>query len=165
MKKYALLFISIAFALFSQAQGYNPSEAPYKKDSHLPEFRILKADSTWFTDQLIPQDKPVIIMYFNPDCEHCQKEAEVLVRNREILDSAFLLLASYDSPEDIGHFVKRYKLDQFRYMAAGRDADYYLPTFFKVEKTPFIAVYSRYHRFVKAFTDGAYPEELSQLIK
>lgn len=165
MKKYVLLFLFAVTALYLKAQEYDPNTAPYKKDPKLPEIKILQADSTWFTDLLIPEDKPVIIMYFSPECGHCQIEAESLAKNKDILDSAFMVFVSYHSPGEVGDFVKKYRLDKFRYMAAGRDTEYYLPTFFRVQQTPFIAVYSKYHRLVKVFEAGASAEELSQLIK
>ena len=164
MKKYVLLSIFIAAALFSQAQQFDETP-PYKKNSALPEFKILQADSTWFTDLLIPEHKPVIIMYFSPECGHCQTEAENLAQNRDKLDSAFMLFVSYHSPEEIGDFVKKYKLDKFRYTAAGRDTEYNLPSFFRVQQTPFIAVYSKYHQLVKVFEAGANAEELSKLLQ
>lgn len=165
MKKYVLLFMLIATGLFSQAQEYDPTTAPYKKDPNLPQFKMLQADSTWFTDLLIPQNRPVIIMYFSPECGHCQIEAESLAKNKDILDSAFMVFVSYHAPEEVGAFIKKYKLDKFSHMAAGRDTEYYLPTFFRVQQTPFIAVYSKYHRLVKVFEAGASAEELSNLIQ
>ena len=44
------------------------TQAQTKVNENIPPFKILKADSTWFTAANLKKDKPVMIIYFSPDC-------------------------------------------------------------------------------------------------
>lgn len=164
MKKYVLLVVFLMVALISQAQD-DDNTPPYKKNPAIPVFKILQPDSTWFTEMHLPKDRPVVIMYFSPECGHCQVEAEDLVKHVDDLKEAFLLLVSYHTPKEIADFAKKYKLHKFPHMAMGRDTEYNLPSFFRVQQTPFVAVYSRAGKLVKTFEAGAGSAELAKLIQ
>ena len=164
MKKYVLLVAFLTGALICRAQQYDTT-APYRKNPAIPVFKILQPDSTWFTEARLPKNRPIIIMYFSPECGHCQVEAEDMVKNVDQLKNAFLLLVSYHTPKEIGDFAKKYKLNKFPHMAMGRDTEYNLPSFFRVQQTPFLAVYSKEGKLVKTFEAGAGAAELAKLVQ
>lgn len=164
MQKFLLAFmLLVVSASCANAQGTNPG-APYKKHPALPVFQILQSDSTWFTDAQIPPDRPVVIVYFSPECGHCQQEAEDLVKHMDELKKAFFVMVSYHSPSDIGQFAEKYKLAGLPNVRLGRDTAYYIPSFFQVTQTPFVAVYDKKHMLVKTFESGAGADKLSVLI-
>jgi thioredoxin-related protein len=163
MKKYVLLIAFSIGAFISQAQDYDTT-APYKKNPAIPSFKILQPDSTWFTDFDLPKNKMVIIMYFSPECGHCQLEAEDIVKHKEELKNAFFLLVSYHTPKEIGDFAHKYKLDKFPSLRMGRDTEYNLPSFFRVQYTPFLAVYNKKGLLVKTFEMGAGSDALIKLL-
>ncbi len=39
----------------------------------LPPFKMYRSDKTIFNAAESPKTKPVVLIYFDPDCEHCQK--------------------------------------------------------------------------------------------
>ncbi len=49
-----------------------PAETPVKPKP-IPDYRILTTDSVWVTPANLPKGKPVVIIYFSPDCSHCQR--------------------------------------------------------------------------------------------
>ncbi|BAV08622.1 AhpC/TSA family protein [Filimonas lacunae] len=157
---FLLLFVSHSFV---NAQAYDTT-AQYKKHPGLPVFQILQSDSTWFTDAQLPKDRPIVIIYFSPECGHCQTEAEDLVKHMEQLKSAFFVMVSFHSPADIGKFAEKYKLANLDNVRLGRDVQYYLPTFYHVQYTPFIAVYDKKRQLLKTFEMGAGFEKLNPLI-
>ena len=67
MKKFFLLLIIAVKINSVHAQDFD-TIPPYQKDSlHIPEFTVLKIDSTYTSDKIIPKDKPVVIIYFSPN--------------------------------------------------------------------------------------------------
>lgn len=164
MRKLILaILLMTGFGNLVQAQQ-SDSSAPYRKRPVLPAFQILQSDSTWFTDTKIPPNRPVVIMYFSPECGHCQLEAEDLVKHMDSLKKAFFVMVSYHSPQDIAGFAHKYKLDSLDNVRLGRDTEYYLPSFYQVTQTPFIAVYDASHKLVEIFRTGAGAEKLAAII-
>ncbi len=55
--------------------------------------------------------KPILIIYFHPECEHCQYEAQALRLNREALINTQLLMITNDNSfEQVNLFAENYKL-------------------------------------------------------
>lgn len=163
MKKYVLLIAFLAGAFMVQAQRLDSRDTAYM-NKPFPPFKILKPDSTWFTHFDLPKDRPVILMYFSPECGHCQVEAEELVKNADKLKEAFLLLVSYHTPQEVADFAKQYKLKKFPHLAMGRDTEYNLPAHFQVEQTPFMAVYNRKGVLTRIFRSGTDALTLIKLV-
>src|SRR5215213_9692518 len=53
--------------------------APYRKTPYIPSFKILTPDSSWFSRTNLQAGRPTLILYFSPDCGHCQIETEELL--------------------------------------------------------------------------------------
>ena len=77
--KFILLGIGLLiFAPLIQAQK-DSTQPAYKRFPSIPPFKILLTDSsTYFTKNDLPKKTPVMIMIFNPPCEHCQHETAEL---------------------------------------------------------------------------------------
>ncbi len=137
---------------------------PYKKNPNIPPFKIMQPDSTWFTNAKLPKKKPVVIIYFSPECGHCQLAAQEISNSYDKLKDAIFMWVSYYSVPEIKTFVKNYKLGEYKNFFFGRDPNYFLPTYFRVRFTPFMAIYDNNGQFVQSFEQGASPETLAVLI-
>ena len=73
MKKLLLFFSLIIAVGCTQAQIVNKQDI-----TKIPPFKILRPDSTYFTPANLEKNKPVMIIYFSPDCSHCQKDIPAL---------------------------------------------------------------------------------------
>jgi thioredoxin-related protein len=143
-------------------------EAPYKSDPKIPAFNIMLPDSTWFTKDQLPMSKYdyTIIVYFSPDCGHCQHEATEIVKHMDSLKNAFFVFVAYKPLEDIKGFASYYKLDQFANVRVGRDPQYFVPSFFRVTRTPFVVLYNKQGQLEKVFDpEVAEVPEARDLIK
>lgn len=137
---WILLFIIISGVT---ASAQTPDTVPpYKKNPHIPSFKILQTDSTWFTKEQLPKYKYTAIIYFSPTCGHCQFTAQDLVKKMDSLKNVFFVFVSYNSIEEIKEFYIKYGLNVFRNVRIGRDPKYFIPSFYRVEATPFVAVYN-----------------------
>jgi hypothetical protein len=158
---FCILLISISFAQDTATDTL----PPYKKITGIPSFNIITPDSIWYNRDSLPKNKPFVIIYFSPECGHCQYEAKEIVKHYDELKNITFLWVSFHPLIAIQSFREQYGVDRFSNMIFGRDPKYFLPAFFKVEFTPFIAVYNASGNFVKEFREGAKPEELLDAIK
>src|SRR3978361_2399887 len=71
--KRILLFLSLIIIA-----GCSPAQdAAVKNQSpaiqNIPTFHILSKDSVYLTNATLKKGKPVMFIYFSPDCSHCQR--------------------------------------------------------------------------------------------
>jgi thiol-disulfide isomerase/thioredoxin len=123
-----------------------------------------KLDSTWFANENLPNNRPIVIIYFSPECSHCIHEINEIKKNIDSLSNAFFVMASYHNLDSIKVFATKYSTSNYKNMVVGRDTKYFLPVYYDIKFTPFIAVYDTQKNFVKAYDQGANMHELIELV-
>jgi thiol-disulfide isomerase/thioredoxin len=154
----------VILACSAKAQSPIDTIPPYQKNKAMPEFRLLQTDSTWLTKKDLPTYEYTAIIYFSPECSHCQYEATEIVKKVDSLKNILFIWASYRDFEDIKKFYYKYKLNQFSNMKVGRDPKYLIPSFYQVKFTPFVALYNKQKEFLKAWDMGVEMPELIEFI-
>ena len=146
MKKiFLLLFVlGTCSSVFAQ----DDTTAPYFKNKRLPEFSLLNLDSVAFTQNILQENKNIIIMLFNPECEHCQKQLESLLSIPEIAASAELILSSIETMEKNKAFYDKYHLEKYPFIHLGKDYKYIFGAYFRPTTIPLLAFYNKKKEFV-----------------
>ena len=67
--------------------------------------------------------------------------------------------------EDVKKFAEHYKLDRFPNLKIGDDPSRLVVNFYKVEFTPFSALYNKKGKLIKAFKEAPQIDEILALIK
>jgi len=169
MKKSPLLFLlilSCAITTYSFGQTQAKSSVPvYLKDAVIPFFTIQKLDSTWFTKDSLPNKRPIVLIYFSPDCGHCQWEATEIVKNMDSLNKAFFVWISSLSLGKINTFYNTFGLNKFNNIAIGKDVKYFIPVYYSIKYDPFIVIYDKRGAYVKEFRDGVKIPDLIKALK
>lgn len=166
MKQLIVFCIGMILGFTVQAQGSTEDVAPYKKDPTIPAFNIQLVDSSWYTREQLPtQYAHTIIIYFSPECGHCQHEAKEIVQHMDSLKNTFFLFVAYKPLEDVKGFAAYYGLDKLANVRIGRDPKYFIPSFYRVKYTPFLAVYNQKGLLEKIYdTENTPLPETSELI-
>lgn len=160
------LFFSLFLVLTGavMAQATYDAAAPYTKDSTLPNFQLLRQDSSWLSTAQLPKKSTVVIIFFNPDCEHCQHEATNLAKNMDKLKNVQFIWATYQPTfEEISAFASKYHLNNLSNVHFVKDVNYAIPSFYHLEMTPYMAVYGKHKKLLKTFPAGVDPKELIEL--
>lgn len=113
--------------------------------SRLPSLRLLNMDSTIFETKDLPEQKPLVIIFFNTTCEHCQQEAQLLSRGQDSLKAATVLWVSEENIADISTFAQQYHLP-YKVLKAGSG---YCYRQFGVNAIPTILIYDTQRKLVK----------------
>jgi cytochrome oxidase Cu insertion factor (SCO1/SenC/PrrC family) len=151
MKRISFLLFILLSALSLSAQTETSPPPPYKNDPNIPAFIIQQPDSSWFSAEQLPKYEYTAIVYFSPSCGHCQITARDLVKNMDSLKNVFFVFVSYNPLNEIKEFYNYYGLNVFPNVRIGRDPKYFIPAFFRVEATPFVAVYDANRKLVQVF--------------
>lgn len=118
----------------------------------IPSFNIYTVpDSTSFSNKNLKKNKSFIIMFFSPDCDHCQKEIKELVAYKHELKDIQILMASPSSYGAVKEFYKEYALSEMPNVKLGHDANYALGSIYQLKTFPSIFVYDHTGNLAKAF--------------
>lgn len=99
-----------------------------------------------------------VLIFFQPDCDHCQREASEIERNLEAFGDATLYFITSAPLEEIRAFADTYKLnDRANVIFAFTPAAFVLKNYGPIS-APSVYIYSEDHKLVKAF-NGETPVE------
>ena len=113
----------------------------------------------------LPKKEYTVIIYFAPDCGHCQHEMKEIIKSIDKFNKVNFVWVSFKSMPEISEFYLKYEISKYPNMFMGRDLDYKLPSFYRVKFTPFVAVYDKNNLFIKAFEGGAEMKDLLAVLK
>ncbi len=165
--KRLFLFSSFLFiVIVSFCQQDSTALPPYKRFPTVPPFKLLKVDSSsYFTKNDLKKNKPVLIILFNPDCDHCKHEIEEIIKNIEQLKNVQIVMAT-NMPFDImKSFYEKYDLEKFENITVGRDFQYLLPSFYQIRFMPYLAMYDKKRNLLNSFEGSMKIEDLINIFK
>ena len=178
MKKVFMLCTLISIALFSfsqsdsakkstsSAQQEEPTLPPYKRFPTVPPLKLLLLDSTsYFTKNDLRKNKPVLIIVFNPDCEHCKHETEEIIKNIDSLKNIQIVMATIMSFDLMKSFYEKYDLQRFQNIIVGKDIQYTLPSFYQMHFMPYLAMYNKKGNLLATFEGAMKMEDLIRTFK
>lgn len=151
MKKYILtIFFSIsAVFVFGQSTEGDPAN---KLKPAIPSFKLLSLDSsTVQTKALLSKDKPVMILLFSPDCDHCKALTEEIVKNKKKFKNIRVIMSSFKSLALIKPFYEATKASEVPGLLIGKDYSWYFSSYFKFNKYPFVALYNKNHELINTY--------------
>jgi thiol-disulfide isomerase/thioredoxin len=137
----------------------------YLKNTSIPNFSIQTADSNWFVKQQLQAKKPTLILYFSPDCGHCQQETEELITRIKKLKHLQIVMVTSRTFEEMKNFSDYFKLDRFPTIKVGRDPNRMVTQFYQVKFTPFSALYDKKGKLVKVYEKGIDWDEMEKLVQ
>lgn len=159
MKKTSITFIVLLLivgaALFyfflnsSEKRVEEINEAPKRLRNDLPNIPITTLEGTQTSTRSLNEGKTILV-FFQPDCDHCQREAEEIVNHLEKFKEYKMYFISSGAIPAIQKFSKDYKLEGFSNIVFARtEGDNVLKTLGPIE-TPSLYIYKN-GQIVKAF--------------
>jgi thiol-disulfide isomerase/thioredoxin len=178
MKSSWLLCIFVFFTLFTFSQtdsakkssSYNQQEdvtlPPYKRFPTVPPLKLLLLDSSsYLTKNDLKKNKPVLIIVFNPDCEHCKHETEEIIKNIDSLKNVQIIMATMMPFDLMKSFYEKYDLQRFQNITVGKDVQYTLPSFYQMHFMPYLAMYNKKGNLLATFEGSMKIEDLIYTFK
>jgi thioredoxin-related protein len=157
MKKIRLIlltgFLLIQTIVFAQA-------------GKLPPFRMVQANGKVFKAEDLPMGKPIIIIYFSPDCDHCNQLMKDFIKREANFKKASIAMVTYLPLDDVRKFVEKYKLSKHQNMYVGSEGStLFLKNYYQLIQMPFIALYTKNGELVRSYTNEDALADLSNRVK
>jgi thiol-disulfide isomerase/thioredoxin len=152
MKKLILSLLILVAAQVTFAQ--EDTSFNFLKNTSIPDFEIAKApDSVTITKlDVVKRGHYFMLVFFSPDCEHCQKETKEFLAYKKELKDIQVLMVTPMPYEHVKQFYKDYNMDSLPNFTLGQDWAYHLGEKLKPHFFPTILLYDKIGNFITAFT-------------
>ena len=147
------LVLACFLSSFAYAQkDSTDTTAPFRKNAGIPAFDLLKTDSsTHITLADIKGKYKTLIMFFSPECTHCQHQTEDMIAAMDSLKDIQIVMATYQPFEEMVAFNKKYEIEKFGNIKMGRDTKYFLPPYYRMKSLPYLALYNSKGNYITSF--------------
>ena len=114
------------------------------QDGKLPAFKMLMTNGQYFTSNQLSKKKPVVLIYFSPDCEHCQKLMAEVFKNIKKFEHSQLVLITFKPIDDLRGFERQYRTFNYPFIKTGTEGNtFFIRYYYKLETTPFTALFDK----------------------
>ena len=116
-KKILLLMVLVVFGAVSLL-AYRTTVKVKKKQqakellASVPNIHLFDLDSSSFALIKTFRSRSMVVVYFNPACEHCQYEAETISNNLDKFGNTDIIMISDENISAIRKFAADYRLDR-----------------------------------------------------
>ena len=140
-----------------------PSEAI---SQNLPPFKMYRSDKTIFSVAELPKTKPIVLIYFDPDCEHCQKLMKELFQKIDAFKKAEIIMVTFKSMEEVAAFEKQNNTQKHSNIVVGTEGTgFYLRNYYGLVTMPFTALYDKNGNLKYSYRKGTLVDDLINRLK
>jgi thioredoxin-related protein len=114
--------------------------------------------ASYFTKDDLPKKSAVMLMLFNPQCDHCQHETEEIIKHIDQFKGIQIVMTTSMLFDSMMTFREKYKLADFKNIVVAQDTHFFLPSYFMIRNLPFLAFYNKKKELISVF-EGSMPIE------
>jgi hypothetical protein len=139
-----LFFVSLSLLLISVTAN--------AQSGKVPPFRIIQSNGKIFKAEDLPLGKPIIIIYFSPECNDCQILIDKVLAKIGSFKSASIAMITYLSLESVSQFVKKNGLDKYPNIFVGTEGNsIFVMNYYNIIDFPFIALFTKNGDLIKQY--------------
>ncbi len=162
MKKTCFLFSILVFAavwltglqLYAQARN------------KLPPFDMILTNGKTFTTSNLSATKPTVLIYFAPDCDHCQTLMKAFFKKAAAFKKAQVLMVTFKPVKELTAFEKSFGTSKYSNVYVGAETKpLYLQAFYKLANTPFTALYDKNKTLIASYKKDTTVTDLIKRLK
>jgi thiol-disulfide isomerase/thioredoxin len=118
----------------------------------IPAFNIVRVpDSTGFSSRQLIKQAPLVLVFFNPDCDHCQQQVKELLAHKSELKRLQIVMVSALPYSLIKTFYENYQVASMPNVIMGQDENFVLGGIYKPARYPSLYIYDAGGSLAKVF--------------
>ena len=132
----------------------------------LPSFAMTLSNGQYFKAADLPKQKPVLLIYFAPDCDHCHTLMNEFFKRAGEFQLAEVVMVTYTPVSEVAAFERAYQTYRHPNLKVGTEGStYFLRQFYKLQNTPFTALYNRQGKLVRSYRKEPLLNDLLKQLK
>lgn len=164
--KNILLGLVLLFAFqFSIAQVKPSENTNVGIGKLIPNFKFTDISGKAVTPANLPLGKPVIVFYFDPDCDHCQLESKWVSEQKQLFKGITLLFVSWGEMDALKAFPEKHLPGVTGNLYITKDEEYRFDEYFGYSEVLSIYVYNSKWVRTASFKGETKPEILVKFAK
>jgi len=122
----------------------------------LPNFKITKTDGNIFTNQEVETGKPLLIVYFSPECDHCQVFMKSFFKRVAEFKETQVIFITYLPVDRLVKFETEFPVNKYKNIVVGTEGmSFVVRDFYAIKEMPFAILYDKQGKMV-----GKYEREI-----
>jgi hypothetical protein len=116
----------------------------YAQSGKLPPFSIMQTNGKTFKAQNLPFEKPIIIIYFSPDCEDCLLFMDKFFNKINDFSKASIVMITFLPIDDVAKFAVKFKTARYKNITLGTEGStFFIKDYYRIMELPFAALYDK----------------------
>jgi thioredoxin-related protein len=107
---------------------------------------------------ILKRNQNVLLILFNPDCDHCQHETEEIINHIDQFKKLQIVMATMMPFDAMKSFYQKYELSNIKTYIVGQDQNFFLIPYYRYGNLPFLAFYNKKGNLISVF-EGSMPIE------
>lgn len=158
-----LIYLSACTSTQEKKESTPTQQASTETKPKLPNFQIKDMEGKLISISQLPQNRPTIIFFFHPDCEHCQAEATELQEYKDRFNNTNFLMITWDEIPKIQEFMQKYELHSP--ITAYKIDNNTLFQTYGVLRLPAVYIYNSQNELIQQFNGEAKIDAILNYIK
>jgi hypothetical protein len=158
------LILSLCFVTLI-ASGLHAQPAAGNVKKGIAPFNIQQVDGKYVTSSVLKKGIPVMIVYFDPDCDHCTAFISDLLKQVALFKQVQLVLITYVPLQQVKTYVKSSGLDKHPQIIVGTEGtNFVVRYYYNVIQFPYLALHDKAGKLISTFeSEVPTPKELSSM--
>ncbi len=132
----------------------------------MPEIHLVTQDGKVYTSKKLKNKHNMIVMLFNPTCEHCHEETFTLEKNIHLINkSHVVLMASGGMMDYMNYFKNTTRYPQYPSLIVGVDSAGFVEKTFNYSSLPQINIYDAERKLIRTFNGDTHIDSLKPYIQ
>lgn len=149
----ALLLFLFAFNFNSNAQ-------------RIPAFEMKLSTGKIFSSTNVSSKNPTILIYFAPDCEHCQALMKQIFSQINTFKNTQIILVTFEPVQVLPAFEKQFHTGKYSNIKVGSEVKpLLLQKYYQLQHTPFTALFDKNKKLVISYKDFTPVNDLVKKLK
>jgi len=134
----------LSYCVFFLVSLYSVNTMAQVPAQTIPEFNFFRLDKTSFTNKDLAKEKKLFFIFFDSDCEHCQRAVAQINQHYGEIKKTALYLITLDPQQKINLFMGKYgsQLKGGKNVTLLQDKQYQFITKFQPKRYPSMFLYS-----------------------
>ena len=118
----------------------------------IPSFRMKLTNGQLFSNKDLLPNKPTVLIYFSPDCGHCQILTTEVLKKIDNFKKAQIIMVTFLPVNEVVDFERKYQLAKYPNIKVGIESPaLYFKNYYKLENTPFTALFDKHKKLIISY--------------
>jgi hypothetical protein len=136
-----------------------PAQILQKPDKlSVPFFDIVQADGNHYRATDLVPGEPVMLVYFDPDCDHCEVFIKSLLKQTGEFKNIQVVLITYVPLKVVKNYVLKTGLDKFPQFKTGTEGEKFIVRYhYNILQFPYVALHDKNGKLFATFESDMPP--------